>query len=1307
MPSAASSATAPVALTGLLLLTTTTTLLCCPSANAQQQQVPPPAVANFLAGSPLLQQRRQPPTGQIADDARCDVEQLEQANDSQLHTILRELVGTAFFRTFAVDLDHHCPLAGLGSGSGGGGRGSGGDDGGGDTESKMKQPQTQQTQSSSEDDPFGTDERSGANDDDDDEPQCAGGLPDLDPDAEPACSVQGSDDPLGLGLGGLGGDADNDGGMSLGASDSAGTSFGGGQSDSGNADDTIPMTKDTSNADDDKTEPTTTLEDEEFGCPSAKSDEFGLDDDAEPLCTVAPASSSDVDPEETGGGGGVISSVLNSLKEKVGGWESQSERDTFQWTRPSDPVVLDGGVEDDLGKPCDDQTSEGGGGDLPDLFWVDMCSNIKAGEGLQVVNLALNPERNTGYNGTHIWNAIYEENCLAVSQGAASSGEMCYEERVLYRLLSGMHTSTTLSIAKNYYPPSKRKGRTSYEANPQYFMDKFGDNPEHIRNLHFSYVVLLRALRKASPFLHRYEIRTGNIVEDETATVLLRRLLDSAILQSCHDVFTAFDESLMFREDGAERLQLQHNFKGVFHNISSILDCVQCQQCKLHGKMTMMGYGTALKVLFLPREDLIPSALSRNEIVAFINTIAGMSESIKEVRELTAMYWAGQIRSNARSGLPMPDDNGAVMGSSELVDAAVGAASELAKAGRISTEREAELVSLAFSKDSNLMILAKHYGADLDKFLLHSQNVGNLAGDGGEPDAIVIGSGLAGLSATLNLLDRGGKVIVVEKEHRLGGNSNKASSGINACCPTNGTHDFIEAFRNDTTRSAGDSARLPLINTLVENSGGAVEWLKDRVGVDLSLVAQLGGHVFKRTHRPKNGMVGAEIIYGVQKAIKEYEKSGMVEIMVDTSVQKLIQDEDGRVIGVEVKHLKEDDNDNTSPTRLMAPNVVLATGGFASDRRGSSYLAKYRPELLGFPATAGDFSTGDGVTLATALGAGIVDMEKVQIHPTGWVDPKDPSNPSKILAGELMRGVGGILINSEGERFCDELGTRAYVTDKMLSHDPFYAKSKKWEESNDNLPTFSLVISSSAAEDGKKHVDHYTHKGLLTRLDGVSALATWMAVDEEQVRSTLQQYQQDAEAGADSWGKTSFRGVPQKDLDKEVFYAGTVTPVLHYCMGGITINNEGSVLDQNGTAIPGLHAAGEVSGGVHGNNRLGGNSLLECTVYGTIVGKKLPIKPRATTVSIGSGSAKAGSDEHQTRDVTRAELSEHSSKEDCWIAIDGKVYDLTDFAEEHPAGPASIHELGGQDGTVEFLAIHSIGIMEDFDDVLIGPLVVD
>ena len=220
--------------------------------------------------------------------------------------------------------------------------------------------------------------------------------------------------------------------------------------------------------------------------------------------------------------------------------------------------------------PCADGAAPEGAL-LSDTFWLDMCSQIRAGDGLSLVNLQLNPERNTGYNGTHIWNAIYEENCHTLDASPA----MCYEERVLYRLLSGLHASTTTSIAKNYYPPSKRKGRERWEPNPQYFIDKFADRPEHLRNLHFSYVVLLRALKKAAPFLYDYDVKTGDILDDEMAIILLRRLLDSSILGSCHDVFTAFDENLMFKEQSTA-ISLRSNFKGVFHNVSSILDCVQC-----------------------------------------------------------------------------------------------------------------------------------------------------------------------------------------------------------------------------------------------------------------------------------------------------------------------------------------------------------------------------------------------------------------------------------------------------------------------------------------------------------------------------------------------------------------------------------------------------------------------------------------------------------------------------------------------------------------------------------------------------------
>jgi len=1160
--------------------------------------------------------------------------------------ILRELMTTSFFRSFAVDLDQTCPLTQWNKQK---------KKGKGDGSNAAAEKTTDATLSSSSSAapfiPAPTEEH-------DESEGCAGDLPDLDPDAEPACHVDldgGNDQPDFLSGGG----------------------FGSGASTTLSSATPSSPSLESSTAD---------VAEEEFECDGGKDE---LDDDAEPLCSLATDDSSSSNPFASS----FESAALHSISERVvqQNWESESQQQTFDWNKVSDPVVH---IPD---APCNDET-----GNLPETFWLDTCSKIKAGDGLRVVNLQLNPERNTGYNGTHIWTAIYEENCLALD--GDTSAPMCYEERVLYRLLSGLHTSTTLSIAKNYYPPSKKKGRANWEPNPQYFIDKFADSPEHLRNLHFSYVVLLRALKKASPVLYNYEIKTGDILDDEMATILMRRLLDSMILKSCQNVFTAFDENLMFKEQ-VNAITLQENFKGVFHNVSSILDCVQCQQCKLHGKMAMLGYGTALKILFLP-DDMLATSLSRNEIVAFFNTIAKMSESVREVRELTNMYWSTHTKLEKSDAAVSSGSDTRLLSTGidgiDVLDAAVGAVSSLANQGLIDESTETNLIQQAFQRNPELMVLSKHYGSNLSKFLNFLPNIDSQISTTGmtendEPDAIVIGTGLAGLSATLNILDRGGRVVLIEKEHRLGGNSNKASSGINACCPQNSTYgDYLESFKEDTIRSAGKSSKPHLIETLVENSEAAVQWLKDRVGVDLSVLAQLGGHGHKRTHRPNQGMVGAEIIYNIQRAVKTYEKSGMVKIMVDTRVTQLKRNDSGDVVGVEgVKMTKDGKNETTS---LTSPNIVLATGGFASDRSSGSYLDRYRPELMRMPATAGEFSTGDGITLGTSAGAGIVDMDKVQVHPTGWVDPKDPSNPGKILAGELMRGVGGILMNHEGERFCNELGTRAYVVDKMFGHDPQYAKTKTWNVDTE-IPTFSLVLSASAAEGAQKHVDHYLNKGLLTRIDGLDALANWMKLPVAKVKASLLEYQRDAKKGKDAWGKVTFNGVPQKDLSSEVFYAGKITPVLHYCMGGLTIDKDGNVLNENNEIIPGLHAAGEVSGGVHGDNRLGGNSLLECTVFGTIVGKKIPIKPRNSIQSNNLQQGGAADKTVELRNISADELQQHNTEDDCWVVIHGLVYDLTDFVDEHPAGPESITELAGKDGTEEFQAVHGVNILEDFDPI--------
>jgi len=688
--------------------------------------------------------------------------------------------------------------------------------------------------------------------------------------------------------------------------------------------------------------------------------------------------------------------------------------------------------------------------------------------------------------------------------------------------------------------------------------------------VHFSYVVLLRALRKGGSFLQNYAFFTGNTTDDLRTKTVMNRLVESSILDDCAEVFDAFDEKLMFADD-ADNARLKKNFKNVFHNVSDVMDCVQCQQCKLHSKVSLLGYGTSLKLLFLP-EEMYESSLSKNEIVAFINVLHTMSESIVNIKTLTALYW--ENHDKLLQPIMLPD--GVSLNSDDLMDKCVGAVRKCEESKFIDEEREVQLVTLCLQRDPNLMALVKHYGNDLEKFSQLTLSLADSSGNGdddGLPDAIVVGTGLAGLAATLQILDRGGRVTLLEKESRIGGNSAKASSGINSWNPDPEHGDSVSLFKNDTMRSAGASRQEHLIDVLVEGSGSAVAWLKERGGVDLSQVAQLGGHSAKRTNRPYNGMAGAEIIYAMQKAVKEYEKSGALTILMNTRVTNLQKDDEGRVVGVEI---------NDSET-LFATSTILATGGFASDRTSGSYLEVHRPDLMSMPATAGDFSTGDGISLATkAVGAGVVDMDKVQLHPTGWIDPLDEGGTTKTLAAELMRGVGGVLLNAAGERFCNEVGTRAYVTDSMLKHDDEYNRTGVWNIER-QVPTFYMALSEEARSLGTKHVDHYVHKGLMQKVEGLGGVAKVMGVDENALKKIYERYREESTAGVDSFGKKIFNGMAG-DLEGS-FYVGRVTPVLHYCMGGITIDEDGKVLEEGGGVVQGLWAAGEVAGGVHGENR--------------------------------------------------------------------------------------------------------------------------
>jgi flavocytochrome c len=466
--------------------------------------------------------------------------------------------------------------------------------------------------------------------------------------------------------------------------------------------------------------------------------------------------------------------------------------------------------------------------------------------------------------------------------------------------------------------------------------------------------------------------------------------------------------------------------------------------------------------------------------------------------------------------------------------------------------------------------------------------------------AIVLGGGLAGVSAANTVLECGGKVVLLDKSSFCGGNSTKATSGINGANTRSqrmkGVFDSNQIFTEDTLR--GGAKKPEIVKVLCENSGPDVEWLMDKFELDLSLVARLGGHSQPRTHRGAERFPGMTITYALIQMLEkvaEHTNNTMARIVCKAKATKLLTTPDGTAcVGVEYEF----------GGQLLQEHgpVIVCTGGFGADFTAAGLLAKHRPDLLHLPTTNGEHCTGDGIKMGVALGASTIDLEWVQVHPTGLVKPDDADAKVKFLAAEALRGVGGVLIDMEGKRFANELGRRDYVTGRM------------WK----NKPPFRLCLNSKAANEIHWHCEHYKGRGVMKFYESGKELCQEMDIPVKTLETTFTAYNtiaakqtEDPDGGPydaygggkswDEWGKKYFHNLP---LDVEdTWHVAIVTPVIHYCMGGLEIDANSNVVNTQGKAIAGLYAAGEIAGGVHGNNRLGGNSLLDCVVFGRVTGR--------------------------------------------------------------------------------------------------------
>merc|ERR1712110_765551 len=343
-------------------------------------------------------------------------------------------------------------------------------------------------------------------------------------------------------------------------------------------------------------------------------------------------------------------------------------------------------------------------------------------------------------------------------------------------------------------------------------------------------------------------------------------------------------------------------------------------------------------------------------------------------------------------------------------------------------------------------------------------------------------------------------------------------------------------------------------------SGPGVDWLVDKFELDLSLIARMGGHSVPRCHRGKERFPGMTITYALMQAYEKIcETSERARMINKARVHDLLVHE-GNVVGCVYEkagaNIKE-----------FGP-VILCSGGFGADFTSDSLLAKHRPDLLHLPTTNGEHCTGDAIKMGEKVGAETIDLEWVQVHPTGLVKPDDPYAKVKFLAAEALRGVGGLIFDANGKRFANEVGRRDYVTGEMW-------KSK---------PPFHLTLNNAAATEMIWHAKHYTGRGVMKYYESGEALAKDMGVDVQILIDEHQKHfeaskkmEKDPEGGpfpaypsGKCWDEPSGKTGSGKKfyanmlegsrVPTEPFYVAIITPVIHYCMGGLLTTPDGEVV---------------------------------------------------------------------------------------------------------------------------------------------------
>ena len=447
-----------------------------------------------------------------------------------------------------------------------------------------------------------------------------------------------------------------------------------------------------------------------------------------------------------------------------------------------------------------------------------------------------------------------------------------------------------------------------------------------------------------------------------------------------------------------------------------------------------------------------------------------------------------------------------------------------------------------------------------------------------DTEVAIIGAGGAGLSAAVSAHQNGAKVIVIEKMPNVGGNTIISGSAYNAVDEKRqepqGIEDSIEKFYTQTYEGGDKQGDPELIRVLVENAYPTIEWLES-MGMEFKdTVFTVLGALWPRSHKPVEPL-GTGYINTYMNYINEHADE--IEILTETEAKELVVTEDGRVTGFIAE------GKNGKVTVNASKGVIVATGGFGSNIEMRDQYNTIWPSLTNIKTTNHKGATGDGIVMAEKINASIVQMENIQLLPMG-----DPETGS--LSGNIEQGVENrIFVNADGNRFVDEGERRDVMTNALMEQEG----SMMWViVDQHSYPTGDTVNNFNES------IDSLVEQGRAFKADTLEELAEQIGVSPENLVKSVEDFNASVDGATDEFGRTLF----MHKIDTAPFYAGKRVPTVHHTMGGIKITPETRVVDVNGVVIPGLFAAGEVTGGIHGANRLGGNALTDVNTFGRIAG---------------------------------------------------------------------------------------------------------